>query len=58
MPPHAYLVLAKERLVVFAGDWIVTEPTGRQHICTNELFQRSYVPFEGTAAELAGSSLP
>ena len=50
VPPHAYLTTDKERLTVFAGDWIITEPTGRRHICHHELFQRSYAPFEHTAA--------
>ncbi|GAB3844985.1 hypothetical protein GCM10028822_02850 [Hymenobacter terrigena] len=46
VPPHAYLTSRKGRLTVFAGDWIITEPGGDQHICQDRLFKISYSPAE------------
>ena len=46
VPPHAYVTNRKGRLTVFAGDWVITEPSGDQHICQDRLFQISYMPAE------------
>lgn len=46
VPPHAYLISRRGRLTVFAGDWVVTEPTGDPHICQDRLFQMSYTLVE------------
>lgn len=46
VPPHAYLTNRKGRLTVFAGDWVITEPAGDQHICQDRLFQMAYTPAE------------
>ena len=43
-PPHAYLITPKGRFTLFAGDWVITEPEGRVHVCQNTLFQQSYLP--------------
>ena len=43
-PPHAYLATPRGRLTVFAGDWVVTEPTGEQHLYPDALFQERYTP--------------
>ena len=45
-PPYAYLTTRRGRLTVFAGDWVVTEPTGEQHVCPNQLFRQTYAPFD------------
>ena len=52
MSPHAYLTNRKGRLAVFAGDWVITEPTGDQHICQDRLFQMGYTPAENVFARL------
>lgn len=52
MSPHAYLINRKGRLTVFAGDWVITEPTGDQHICQDRLFQMSYTPAENEFTRL------
>jgi hypothetical protein len=41
-PPHAYLVTAKGWFTLFAGDWVITEPDGRLHLCPGFLFPASY----------------
>jgi hypothetical protein len=50
-PPHAYLVTPKGRFTVFASDWIITEPTGTQHVCHDSLFRQSYQPVEENLPE-------
>lgn len=52
VPPHAYLTTRKGRLTVFAGDWVITEPTGDRHICQDRLFQIGYSPAENEFAQL------
>ena len=51
VPPHAYLVTPRGRFTVFAHDWIVTEPTGRQQACSPEQFARLYAPLVEAVAE-------
>lgn len=43
VPPHAFLTNGRQRLTVFASDWVVTEESGRQHICQDSLFTQNYV---------------
>ena len=45
-PPHAYLSTPRGRLTVFAGDWVVTEAGGEQHICPDDVFRQRYAPAE------------
>ncbi|WP_216689229.1 hypothetical protein [Hymenobacter siberiensis] len=52
MSPHAYLTSRKGRITVFAGDWVITEPTGDQHICQDRLFRMSYTLAENKFARL------
>lgn len=42
VPPHAFLTNGRQRLTVFAGDWVITEGSGRQHICQDDLFTQNY----------------
>ncbi|WP_460546885.1 hypothetical protein [Hymenobacter daeguensis] len=50
-PPHAYLITPKGRFTLFAGDWVITEPEGRVHVCQDHLFRQSYAAVEhGEAA--------
>lgn len=46
VPPHANLHTDKGTLTVFGGDWIITEPNGRLHVCNDHLFQQTYARFE------------
>ena len=45
-PPHAYLVTPQGRFTLFAGDWVITEPEGRMHVCHDFLFRQCYAPVE------------
>ncbi|WP_210521346.1 hypothetical protein [Hymenobacter terricola] len=57
-PPHAYLATRHGRFTVFAGDWVITEPTGEMYVCRDDLFHRHYIPLEGTAGQpLVGQGL-
>lgn len=47
LPAYAVLRIRLVNYTVFAGDWIVTEPTGYRHVVANELFARRYVALEG-----------
>jgi hypothetical protein len=51
-PPHAYLITPKARFTLFAGDWVITEPDGRLHVCHNRLFQQNYASVEYEEAAL------
>ncbi|WP_201978698.1 hypothetical protein [Hymenobacter rubidus] len=42
MPPHAFLTSGRSRITLFAGDWVVTENSGRQHVCQDVLFRQQY----------------
>ena len=44
IPPHAFLTTRRGRFTVFGGDWVITEPTGEQHVCPDHLFQQNYLP--------------
>ncbi|MBO2007919.1 hypothetical protein [Hymenobacter negativus] len=45
-PPHAYLITPQGRFTLFAGDWVITEPEGRMHVCHDHLFRQNYLPAE------------
>ena len=47
LPAYAIFRTPLGSYTVFAGDWIVTEPTGRRHVVSNEQFARRYVAVEG-----------
>lgn len=51
-PPHAHLTTRKGQLTVFAGDWVVTEPTGDKSICQDYQFKRSYVPVDAAPGHM------
>lgn len=47
LPAYAVLRTSLGSFTVFAGDWIVTEPTGYRQVVSNERFERRYVAVEG-----------
>lgn len=53
VPPHAHVHTRRGTLTVFAGDWVITEPSGELHVCQHALFVQNYAPVkEDTATSL------
>lgn len=46
LPAHALLSTLPGRVTVFAGDWVVTEPSGRRHVVPNQSFAQRYAALE------------
>ena len=46
-PVHAVLRTLQGNFTVFAGDWIVTEPSGHRHIVPDRSFELCYVALKG-----------
>ena len=46
-PAHAVLRTQLGHATVFAGDWIVTEPSGWRHVVPNEYAEQHYAALEG-----------
>ena len=55
-PPHAYVHTPQGTLTVFAGDWVITEPNGRRHVCQPRLFEQTYAPVAVDAEAGPGST--
>lgn len=46
-PAHALLGTQWGRVTVFAGDWIVTGPTGQRQVVPNKYFGQHYLALKG-----------
>jgi len=57
-PAHAVLATQWGRLTVFAGDWIITEATGKKHVFADRYFQRRYAALDGQHGVFEQRELP